>query len=130
MKENLTDWLASINQRPSGDILAIQTLRNALMAASVLASAALVALMGVLATFNLHTIRWPSVTAAALLVTSAMVSMRSVWELALIGFHLQFQTGPTTVVAHRLGRALGHIRVAGMLLVLALACAAGSIWFG
>jgi hypothetical protein len=128
MKENLTDWLASINQRPGGDILAIQTLRNALMAASVLASAALVALMGVLATANLQAIRWPSITASALLVASAMVSMRSVWELALIGFHLQFQAGPATGVAQRLGRALGHIRLAGMLLVLALACAAGSIW--
>jgi Protein of unknown function, DUF599 len=130
MKENLTDWLTAVGLRPGGDILAIQTLRNALMAASVLASAALVAMMGVLATTHLHTIKWPSMVAAGLLVASALGSLRSVWELSLIGFQLQFQSGQLGAVAKRLGHALGQIRIAGVLMVLALACAGGSIWFG
>ena len=130
MKENLTDWLSTVGQRPGGDILAIQTLRNALMAASVLASAALVAMMGVLATTHLHTIRWPSMVSAGLLVASALGSLRSVWELSLIGFQLQFQGGQPGAVARRLGHALGQIRIAGVLLALAFACAGGSIWFG
>ena len=130
MKENLTDWLTTVGLRPGGDILAIQTLRNALMAASVLASAALVAMMGVLATTHLHTNKWPSMVAAALLVASSLGSLRSVWELSLIGFQLQFQGGPSSAVAKRLGHALGQIRIAGVLLVLALACAGASVWFG
>ena len=130
MKESLNSWLASVIQRPGGDILAVQTLRNALMAASVLASAALVGLMGVVATAHLHSVRWPSVLAAALLVLSAMGALKSVWELSLIGFQLQFQGTQPNGVAKRLGLALSQIRGAGMVLVLALACAAGSIWFG
>lgn len=130
MKENLADWLSTVGKRPGGDILAIQTLRNALMAASVLASAALVGMMGVLATTHLHTIKWPSMVAAALLVASALGSLRSVWELSLIGFQLQFQGGQPEGVAKRLGHALGQIRIAGVLMVVALACAGGSIWFG
>ncbi len=128
MKENLADWLGSVNQRPGGDILAVQTLRNALMAASVLASAAMVALMGVLATSNLHNPRWPSALAAAILVLSTLGSVRSVWELSLIGFRLQFQREQPLAIAKRLGEALSHIRWAGMLLVLALASAACNVW--
>ncbi len=130
MKDSLNDWLASVIQRPGGDILAVQTLRNALMAASVLASAALVALMGVVATAHLHSVRWPSIVSAALLVASAMGALKSVWEMSLIGFQLQFQATQSAGVARRLGLALRQIQGAGMVLVLALACAAGSIWFG
>lgn len=128
MKENLADWLGSVGLRPGGDILAVQTLRNALMAGSVLASAAMVALMGVLATANLHATRWPSAVAAALLVVSALGSVRSVWELSLIGFRLQFQSEQPAAIAARLGAALAHIRWAGILLVMALASAAVSVW--
>jgi hypothetical protein len=67
--------------------------------------------------------------AAALLVASALGSLRSVWELSLIGFLLQFQGSQSAGVPKRLSHALGQIRIAGVLLVLALACAAGSIWF-
>lgn len=130
MKENFADSLESVGKRSGGDILAIQTLRNALMAASVLASAALVAMMGVLATTHLHANKWPSMVAAALLVASSLGSLRSVWEMSLIGFELQFQGGPSGAVAKRLGHALGQIRIAGVLLVLALACAGASVWFG
>lgn len=130
MKESLADWLNTVGARPGGDILAIQTLRNALMAASVLASAALVAMMGVLATTHLHAVKWPLMVAAGLLVGSALGSLRSVWELSLLGFQLQFQGGQSGMVAKRLGHALSQIRLAGVLLVLALACAGGSVWFG
>jgi hypothetical protein len=69
MKTSLQDWLSAMASRPGGDILAVQTLRNAIMAASVLASAAMVALMGVLATAHLHH-RSIAITAALVLAIS------------------------------------------------------------
>jgi hypothetical protein len=52
--KELIHWLEEQRGQPGGNITVVQTLRNAIMAASVLASAALVALMGVLATSSLH----------------------------------------------------------------------------
>lgn len=130
MKNTLTDWFASLQNRPGGDILAVQTLRNALMAASVLASAALVGLMGVLATSHLHA-RWSTASAATLLVVSAVCSLRALWTLSAAGFDLQLDrakdhnAGP---LVQELAMALGAIRWAGVLLILALAAAAASVW--
>jgi Protein of unknown function, DUF599 len=140
MKTTLTDWFASLQNRPGGDILAVQTLRNSLMAASVLASAALVGLMGVLATSHLHA-RWSTASAATLLVVSAMCSLRALWTLSAAGFDLQLDvtkddganplrtpdTTPSTLV-QELTTALRAIRWAGVLLILALAAAAASVW--
>lgn len=140
MKNTLTDWFASLQNRPGGDILAVQTLRNSLMAASVLASAALVGLMGVLATSHLHA-RWSSASAATLLVVSAMFSLRALWTLSAAGFDLQLDAGngydasssnspaiaPSALV-QELTMALRAIRWAGILLILALAAAAASVW--
>ncbi len=133
MKTTLIDWFASLQNRPGGDILAVQTLRNALMAASVLASAALVGLMGVLATSHLHA-RWSAASAATLLVVSALCSLRALWTLSAAGFDLRLDSNkdgsasaPSPLV-QELTTALGAIRWAGVLLILALAAAAASVW--
>ncbi len=133
MKTTLIDWFASLQNRPGGDILAVQTLRNSLMAASVLASAALVGLMGVLATSHLHA-RWSAASAATLLVVSAMCSLRALWTLSAAGFDLRLDgkkdgsaSAPSPLV-RELTTALRAIRWAGVLLILALAAAAASVW--
>lgn len=130
MKTTLTDWFASLHNRPGGDILAVQTLRNSLMAASVLASAALVGLMGVLATSHLHA-RWSTASAAVLLVLSAMYSLRALWTLSAAGFELQLDIAKdtkTSPLVQEITMALRAIRWAGVLLILALAAAAASVW--
>jgi Protein of unknown function, DUF599 len=133
MKTTLIDWFASLQNRPGGDILAVQTLRNSLMAASVLASAALVGLMGVLATSHLHA-RWSAASAATLLVVSAMCSLRALWTLSAAGFDLQLDgkkdasAGAPSRLVQELTAALRAIRWAGVLLILALAAAATSVW--
>jgi Protein of unknown function, DUF599 len=133
MKTTLIDWFASLQNRPGGDILAVQTLRNSLMAASVLASAALVGLMGVLATSHLHA-RWSAASAATLLVVSAMCSLRALWTLSAAGFDLQLDSkkdasaGAPSRLVQELTMALRAIRWAGVLLILALAAAGASVW--
>lgn len=133
MKPTLIDWFASLQNRPGGDILAVQTLRNSLMAASVLASAALVGLMGVLATSHLHA-RWSTASAATLLVVSAMCSLRALWTLSAAGFELQLQSAKddnavaSSRLVQELSMALRAIRWAGILLILALAAAGASLW--
>lgn len=130
MKTTLTDWFASLHNRHGGDILAVQTLRNSLMAASVLASAALVGLMGVLATSHLHA-RWSTASAATLLVVSAVCSLRALWTLSAAGFDLQLDAAKdhqTSPLVQELTMALRAIRWAGVLLILALAAAAASVW--
>jgi hypothetical protein len=145
MNHSLRGWLLSLQHRPGGDILAVQTLRNSLMAASVLASAALVGLMGVLATAHLHP-RWSSASAAALLVCSMGFSLRTLWTLSSIGFDLQIDSSaspPTATMpletaasfghdaaslVDSLGAALRGIRWSGLLLLCALTAAAASVW--
>lgn len=140
MKTTLIDWFASLQNRPGGDILAVQTLRNSLMAASVLASAALVGLMGVLATAHLHA-RWSSASAATLLVVSAMFSLRALWTLSGAGFDLRLgvphasgseaqmpNPSEASPLVRDLVLALRSIRWSGILLVLALAAAGASVW--
>ena len=152
MQQPLFDWFASLHRRPGGDILAVQTLRNVIMAASVLASAALVGLMGVLATAHLHP-RWSSASAATLLVVSARFSLRALWTLSAAGFDLRL-TSPTGTdsgtdtdigtgtssaatadnpvdagsLVGDIALALRCIRWSGMLLVLALTAAGAGVW--
>jgi Protein of unknown function, DUF599 len=131
MNSTLIDWFASLENRQGGDILAVQTLRNALMAASVLASAALVGLMGVLATAHLHP-KWSSGSAAAMLVISAVYSLRALWTLSRAGFEIRLEnrtagTGKNQLLKD-LAAAIAGIRWAGILLILALAAAGASIW--
>jgi hypothetical protein len=151
MKTTLIDWLASLHNRPGGDILAVQTLRNSLMAASVLASAALVGLMGVLATAHLHA-RWSSACAATLLVASAICSVRALWTLSAAGFDLRLgntahtsnqtnldsaaETSANTLapqasdtLVQEMTMSLRSIRWSGVLLILALVASAASVWF-
>jgi Protein of unknown function, DUF599 len=131
MNTMLYDWLASLENRQGGDILAVQTLRNTLMAASVLASAALVGLMGVLATAHLHH-KWSSASAAAMLVISAAYSLRALWTLSRAGFEIRLENRTTStgknLLLKDLTAAIAGIRSAGILLILALAAAGVGIW--
>ena len=126
----LIDWFTSLENRQGGGILAVQTLRNALMAASVLASAALVGLMGVLATAHLHP-KWSSGSAAAMLVISAAYSLRALWTLSRAGFEIRLENRAAGTGKNRLLKdltaAIAGIRWAGILLILALAAAGASI---
>jgi hypothetical protein len=143
MKTKLNHWYSALQNRPGGDILAVQTLRNSLMGASVLASAALVGLMGVLATAHLHP-RWTVSGAAMLLVVSAACSLRSVWLLSAAGFDLRAdnnavhiadsQDKPANDVLNdklitELTFALKGIRYSGMFLIVAMSTAAMSVLF-
>ena len=147
MQNTLTDWFNGLQGRQGGEILAVQTLRNALMAASVLASAALVGLMGVLATAHLHP-RWSAGSAALLLVVSAACAFRALWTLSSAGFDLRLDaksaeplsappahnpsssaTNTAQVqLVHTLSVALHGIRWSGILMVSALAAASGGLF--
>ncbi len=119
MKDSLNAWLASMANRQGGDILAVQTIRNAIMAASVLASAAMVAMMGVLATAHLHPRLFAGVT-AALLAASAAAALRAIILLARAGFELQLDEAFKAQLANSLRHALHLTSWSAMLLVLAL----------
>lgn len=127
MKQHLTHWLESIAQQNGGDILAVQTLRNGIMAASVLASAALVGLMGVLATAHLH-VRLLSLGSASLLALSAAFAVHALIRLSGAGFELQLKSHDLSPVAHRISQGLRSCAISGALLVLALAVAAIGVW--
>ncbi len=119
MKLALQEWLAQSISRPGGDILAVQTLRNAIMAASVLASAAMVALMGILATAHLHSQVFAVVAALALAASSAAAIAAIVW-LSRAGFAFQLTRARHDELALSLMRALHAIACSGLLLSLAL----------
>ncbi len=52
------DWFAAVSQQPGSEVLAVQTLRNSLMSASMMASTAVLGLMGTVtlsaSSFNTH----------------------------------------------------------------------------
>lgn len=123
---NRTDieaWLKKVNEQSNGDITAVQTLRNAIMAASVLASTALVALMGVLATILSNTI-FAAAAAAGCLVLSCFFSLRTIWLLAALSFHLQQLDLHRQNTAQQIASSLNAIRYAAVFLTLALAVSA------
>lgn len=125
-KERITSWLEQLLQSPSGGITAIQTLRNAIMAASVLASAALVALMGVLAAASTN--RLESIIGAILfLLASCFYSIRTIWLFASLSFHLQQHDQKTSETARAIISALNALRASAVLLTLALLTAAVGI---
>jgi len=112
--------------RPGGDILAVQTLRNAIMAASVLASAAMVALMGVLATAHLHQ-RGFVMTAALILAISTAAALVAIVKLARAGFEFQLTSAAHGELAADLLAALRAIAISATLLSLALFVAGMSL---
>lgn len=126
MKTLLQDWLASMATRPGGDILAVQTLRNAIMAASVLASAAMVALMGVLATAHMHS-RLFAILSALLLAISAAAAVVAIVRLARSGFEFQLASAAHGELAADLLAALRSIAVSATLLSVALFVASLSL---
>jgi hypothetical protein len=126
MKPSLRDWLMGLANRPGGDILAVQTLRNAIMAASVLASAAMVALMGVLATAHLHP-RLFGIVAAMALAASAAAAVAAIVKLARAGFECQMPGTAWDALAHSLVAALRWVSMSAALLAVALAVAALSL---
>jgi hypothetical protein len=126
MKALLHDWLASMATRPGGDILAVQTLRNAIMAASVLASAAMVAIMGVLATAHLHP-RMFGIVAALFLAVSAAAAVVAIVRLARAGFEFQLASAAHGELAADLLAALRAIAVSATLLSLGLIVAGLSL---
>ncbi len=113
--------------RPGGDILAVQTLRNAIMAASVLASAAMVALMGVLATASLHH-RLFAMTAALVLAISTAMALLVIVKLARAGFEFQLVSAEHGELAVDLLAALRAIAISAILLSLALFVAGMSLF--
>jgi hypothetical protein len=128
MREDLERWLQAAAQRAGGDILAVQTLRNALMTASVLLSTALVALMGVLATAHLHS-RTISLVAAVALVVSAAFALHSAARLSAAGFAVQFNPPGFAQLAQTVHTALRNVRVSATLLAMGLAVAASGLLF-
>ncbi len=126
MKPSTRDWLVSLAERPGGDILAVQTLRNAIMAASVLASAAMVALMGVLATAHLHP-RAFGLVAAIALAASAAAAVAAMVKMVRAGFECQMPGAAWDALAHSLVAALRWITISAILLAAALAVAALSL---
>jgi hypothetical protein len=126
MKPPLRDWLVSLADRPGGDILAVQTLRNAIMAASVLASAAMVALMGVLATAHLHPRLFGTVAAIAL-AGSASAAVAAMVKLVRAGFECQMPGTAWDELAQSVVAALRWVSISAVLLAAALAVAALSL---
>lgn len=126
MKQQLALWLSTVCKRPGGDILAVQTLRNALMASSVLASAAMVAMMGVLATAKLH---HPAVSlvAALLLAASTSCALVAIVRLARAGFELQLDPAVPDTLAAALLSALRYTQSSAWLLAVSLLTAAGGL---
>lgn len=126
MKASLQNWLVNMAIRPGGDILAVQTLRNAIMAASVLASAAMVALMGVLATAHLHDPRFAAAAAACLILSTA-AALVAIVRLASAGFEFQLAQAVHAEQAVGLMLALRIIAASAVLLSLGLLVAGGAL---
>jgi hypothetical protein len=99
------DWFLAVSAQKGSEVLAVQTLRNSLMSATVLASTAALALMGTvtLAAPNLHA----SFNAAP---SIASIDHRLVLELVLLG--LLFASLVSTMMAVRFYNHAGFI--AGM----------------
>jgi hypothetical protein len=119
----LSAWLNAVLSRSGGDILVVQTIRNALMAASVLASAALIALMGVLATTaHLHSIK--STVLGVLLASCSALALWSAVKLSKLGFSVQFNVANYKEMAHTLLFALRLLQTSAVMLAISLLLAA------
>lgn len=95
------DWFAAVSQQKGSEILAVQTLRNAVMSASIIASTAALGLMGTvtLAVPSLHA----GIAAAALPGFTPRLAM----ELALLA--LLFASLVTSVMAVRYYNHAGFV---------------------
>lgn len=128
MKENeLIEWLDHIGHSSGGAITIVQTIRNAIMSASILASVALIALMGALATAH-NRPDWAILGTIFLLILSATCSAISIGFLARLSFQTQFKDVSLDLTAQRIRHALSLIWSAVVLFVLALLVAALELW--
>ena len=125
---DIAQWLEQISQHNQGQITVVQTIRNAIMSASILASVALIALMGALATAHSQNSRWILVS-IAVLVLSATCSAISISFLARLSFQTQFKHVHFELSANRLRHALNLIRGSAGLFILALVVAAIDLWW-
>ena len=125
---DIAQWLEHISQQNQGQITVVQTIRNAIMSASILASVALIALMGALATAHSQNSRWILVS-IAVLVLSATCSAISISFLARLSFQTQFKHVHFEISANRLRHALNLIRGSAGLFILALVVAAIDLWW-
>jgi uncharacterized membrane protein len=125
---DIAQWLEQISQQSQGQITVVQTIRNAIMSASLLASVALIAFMGALAPAHTQNSR-PILLTIALLVLSATCSATSIAFLARLSFQTQFKHVHFAVSANRLRTALNLIRSSAVLFILALAVAAIDLWW-
>ena len=125
---DIAQWLEHISQHNQGQITVVQTIRNDIMSASILASVALIALMGALATAHSQNSRWILVS-IAVLVLSATCSAISISFLARLSFQTQFYHVHFELSANRLRHALNLIRGSAGLFILALVVAAIDLWW-
>jgi hypothetical protein len=122
----LSAWLNHVLSRAGGDILAVQTLRNALMAASVIASAALIALMGVLAA-SAHLPAARSLVLGLVLASCSGLALWAAVKLSKLGFSVQFNAANYAEMAESLFFALRLLQASAVLLTMSLLLAAVSL---
>lgn len=122
-KNNISKWLQQMSLHSGGAITVVQTLRNAIMAASVLASASLVTLMGVLASVATHPLSH-LLAAIVFVLLSCFCSIRTIWLLAVLGFQAQQPEEELPATAKQIGYALTCIKISAISLFLALSAAA------
>lgn len=116
-------WLEQLSQLNQGQLVIVQTIRNGIMAASILASVTLIALMGALATAHNESNIW-ILSSIALLVMSATCSAIAISNLARLSFQTQFEHIHFDTPAARIRSALNLIAAAALLFILALTVAA------
>lgn len=119
----LIHWLNFTRSHTGGDILVIQTFRNAIMSASVLASTTLVAFMGVLAVASkLH--QPEALILSLILATSASTSLLSIVTFARLGFTTHNDAIALQKIAQQLLLGLRLIQISTLFLISALILAA------
>jgi hypothetical protein len=92
--QSIQAWLRAINQQPGYEILLVQTVRNALMGASVVASTSLVAIIGVITVARafpsgapgLHYAHWVIDAASVVLAFALTESLLALRTLSRAGF--------------------------------------------
>lgn len=95
------DWFTAVSDQPGSEILAVQTLRNSLMSASMIASTAVLALMGTI------TLAAPSLRNLGEAAAWPQVTPRLVMELLLLS--LLFASLVSAVMAVRYYNHAGFI---------------------
>ena len=122
------DWFEAVSQQPGSEVLAVQTLRNSLMSASMIASTAVLGLMGTVTlsasslnaslgsggVFDLHPRLAVELILLALLFAALVASVMAVRYYNHAGF---VGAMPVSSEARRRWHAIGssHVRRAGVL---------------